>query len=85
MHIAIDIPDDIVNILGAQKGGASRAVLEVVAIEAYPSGAITTAQAHRMLGLDSIWKAEELLPRNTMDSSPQCRPTEMTFLVGKSP
>ena len=39
--IAIDIPDDIGQVLAAQAGGVSRAVLEAVAIEAYRSGAIT--------------------------------------------
>ncbi len=61
MHIAIEIPDEIGNVLAAQAGGASRAVLEAVAIEAYRSGTITTLQVQQMLGLDSRWKTEELL------------------------
>ena len=61
MHIAIDIPDDIGNILAAQAGGVSRAVLEAVAIEAYRSGAITTLQVQQMLGLRSRWETEAFL------------------------
>ena len=61
MHIAIDIPDDIGNILATQAGGISRAVLEAVAIEAYRSGAITTLQVQQMLGLRSRWEAEAFL------------------------
>ena len=61
MHIAIDIPDEIGSVLAAQSGGASRAVLEAVAIEAYRSGTITTSQVQQMLGLDSRWQTEELL------------------------
>jgi hypothetical protein len=61
MHIAIDIPDDIGNILASQAGGVSRAVLEAVAIEAYRSGAITTLQVQQMLGLRSRWETEAFL------------------------
>jgi hypothetical protein len=39
--------------IAAQAAGASRAVLEAVAVEAYRSGAITTAQVQQMLGLRS--------------------------------
>jgi Uncharacterised protein family (UPF0175) len=53
VNIAIDIPDEIGQVLAAQAGGISRAVLEAVAIEAYRSGAITSAQVQQMLGLRS--------------------------------
>jgi len=58
VHIAFDIPNDIGNILVAQAGGVSRAVLEAVAIEAYRSGTITTLQVQQMLGLHSRWVTE---------------------------
>lgn len=61
MHVAIDIPDDVGNILAAQAGGVSRAVLEAVAIEAYRSGVITTLQVQQMLGLHSRWETETFL------------------------
>lgn len=63
MNVAIEIPDDIGRVLSAQAGGVSRAVLEAVAIEAYRSGAITTAQVERMLGLRSRWETESFLRR----------------------
>lgn len=63
MNIAIDIPDDIGQVLAAQTGGVSRAVLEAVAIEAYRSGAITPAQVQHMLGLLSRWETESFLRR----------------------
>ena len=59
--IAIDIPDEIGTALAAQAGGASRAALEAVAIEAHRSGTITTSQVQQILGLNSPWKTEELL------------------------
>lgn len=61
MQIAIDIPDDIGDILADQAGGISRAVLEAVAIEAYRSGTITTLQVQQMLGLQSRWETEAFL------------------------
>lgn len=63
MNIAIDIPDDIGQVLAAQAGGVSRAVLEAVAIEAYRSGAITPVQVQQMLGLHSRWETESFLRR----------------------
>ena len=63
MNIAIDIPDDIGQVLAAQAGGLSRAVLEAVATEAYRSGAITSAQVQQMLGLRSRWETESFLRR----------------------
>lgn len=61
MNVAIDIPDDIGQVLAAQAGGASRAVLEAVAAEAYRSGTITAAQVQRMLGLRSRWETDSFL------------------------
>jgi len=61
VNIAIDIPDDIGQVLAKQAGGVSRAVLEAVAIEAYRSGAITPAQVQQMLGLRSRWETEAFL------------------------
>jgi hypothetical protein len=63
VNVAIDIPDEIGQVLAAQAGGASRAVLEAVALEAYRSGAITTAQVQQMLGLRSRWETEAFLRR----------------------
>ena len=63
MNIAIDIPDDIGQVLAAQAGGVTRAVLEAVAIESYRSGAITPAQVQQMLGLRSRWETESFLHR----------------------
>ena len=63
MNVAIEIPDDIGRVLAAQAGGVSRAVLEAVAIEAYRSNAITSAQVQQMLGMRSRWETESFLRR----------------------
>jgi predicted HTH domain antitoxin len=63
VNVAIDIPDEIGHVLAAQAGGASRAVLEAVAVEAYRTGAITSAQVQQMLGLRSRWETEAFLRR----------------------
>lgn len=63
MNVAIDIPDDIGQVLAAQAGGVTRAVLEAVAIEAYRSGGITPVQVQKMLGLGSRWETETFLRR----------------------
>jgi len=63
MNVAIDIPDDIGQVLGGQAGDVSRAVLEAVAVEAYRSGTITPAQVQQMLALGSRWETESFLRR----------------------
>jgi hypothetical protein len=63
VNVAIDIPDDIGQVLAAQASGVSRAVLEAVAIEAYRSGAITPVRVQQVLGLRSRWDTESFLRR----------------------
>lgn len=63
MNVAIEIPDEIGHVLGAQAGDVSRAVLEAVAVEAYRSGKITPAQVQQMLALRSRWETESFLRR----------------------
>jgi predicted HTH domain antitoxin len=63
VNVAIDIPDDIGQVLAAQAGGISRVVLEAVAIEAYRAGAITPAQVQQMLEMKSRWETESFLRR----------------------
>ena len=63
MNVAIEIPDEIGQALGAHTGDLSRAVLEAVAVEAYRSGTITPAQVQQMLGLGSRWGTESFLRR----------------------
>ncbi len=61
MNVAIDIPDSVAKRLEERFGELSRAVLEAVAVEAYRSGAITSAEVQQMLGQESRWETEEFL------------------------
>ena len=65
MTIEIDLPEDVVRQLEASWGadGLSRKALEALASEAYRSGAITSAEVQRVLGLASRWEAESFLKR----------------------
>jgi hypothetical protein len=63
LNVAIEIPDDIGQLLARQAGDVSRAVLEAVAAEAYRAGTITPAQVQQMLGLRSRWETESFLRR----------------------
>src|SRR3954464_8025303 len=62
-HTEIEIPDDIGRLFVGQAGDLSRAVLEPVAIEAYRSGAITSAQVQQNAWARSRWDTESLLRR----------------------
>jgi predicted HTH domain antitoxin len=61
VNVAIEIPDDIGRLLGAQAADVSRAVLEAVAVEVYRSGTITPSQVQQLLGLRSRWETESFL------------------------
>jgi hypothetical protein len=63
LNVAIEIPDEIGHLLGAQAGDVSRAVLEAVALEAYRSSTITPLQVRQMLGFRSRWETESFLRR----------------------
>lgn len=63
MDVAIRIPDEVGQALAARSVNVTRAVLEAVAIEAYRTGAITSAQVREMLALRSRWETEAFLRR----------------------
>ena len=65
MTIEIELPEDVVRRLEASwgAGGLPRKALEALASEAYRSGAITSAEVQRVLGLASRWEAESFLKR----------------------
>lgn len=77
MDVAIQIPDEVGRALAARSVDLTRAVLEAVAIEAYRTSAISSAQVQEMLGFRSRWETEAFLrraeayPEYTMDDLDQ--------------
>lgn len=61
MQIKIDIPEAIGQQLIAQWGNVSQRAKEALAIEAYRSGSLTSAQVQSLLNLASRWEVEEFL------------------------
>ena len=61
MQITIDIPEAIGQQLIAQWGNLAQRAKEALAIEAYRSGSLTSAQIQSLLNLSSRWEVEEFL------------------------
>ena len=61
MNVSIAVPDDVAQRLVIEWQDVSRRTLEALALEAYRSGVITTAEVQLMLGLSSRWDVDEFL------------------------
>ena len=66
MTIEIDLPEDIAKILQNRWGDISQYALELLAVEAYRSGALSAEQLHRMLSLRTQHDVEAFL-KNRVD------------------
>ncbi len=64
MQIKIDIPEEIGQQLVTQWGNVSQRAKEALAIEAYRSGSLTSAQVQILLNLYSRWEVEEFLRKS---------------------
>lgn len=64
MDITIHLPEEIANQLGSEWGDLPRRTLEALAIEAYRSNLITTAQIQKMLNFSSRWEVDDFLKRS---------------------
>lgn len=64
MTVAVEIPDDLEQQLKAGWSDLPRRVLEAVALEAYRSGVLTSAEVGRLLGLQSRWDTEAFLQQH---------------------
>ena len=60
MQIAVELPEDIADILKAAWRDLPRGVLEAVAVEGYRGGALSRDEVARLLGL-SLWDTEVFL------------------------
>ncbi|MEW6367567.1 MAG: UPF0175 family protein [Acidobacteriota bacterium] len=61
--VAIALPKEVAHQIESRWGNLPQRALESLAIEAYRSGIITTAEVQRMLGMDSGWDVDDFLKR----------------------
>lgn len=63
MEVLLQVPDDIVEKLEARWANLPRWAMQALAVEAYRSGALTSFEVQRMLGLSTRWETDEVLKR----------------------
>ena len=61
MEVTVEIPEDIARQLHAKWDNLPRGVLESLALEAYRSGNLTTAQLRRLLGFQTPMEVDAFL------------------------
>lgn len=61
MRVTIDLPDDVSAALKGRWDDVPRRSLEVIAVEAYRTGALTETQVRRLLQFESRFQVHELL------------------------
>ena len=61
MNVSIAVPDDVAQRLIIEWQDVSQRTLEALALEAYRSGAITSAEVQRMLNFSSRWEVDQFL------------------------
>jgi predicted HTH domain antitoxin len=61
MQVTVEIPEDIARLLNSKWANLPRAVLESLALEAYRSGTISTAQLRRLLGFETPMEVDAFL------------------------
>jgi predicted HTH domain antitoxin len=61
MQVTVEIPEDIARLLNSKWANLPRGVLESLALEAYRSGTLTTAQLRRLLGFETPMEVDIFL------------------------
>jgi len=61
MNVAIELPEDIANLLQQRWGDLSQHTLETLALEGYQTGLLTRAQLRRMLGFETRMEVDAFL------------------------
>jgi hypothetical protein len=61
MQVTVEIPEDIARQLNSKWANLPRGVLESLALEAYRSGTLTTAQLRRLLGFETRMQVDGFL------------------------
>jgi hypothetical protein len=64
MHLAIELPEEIAQQLAQKWDDFPYRVLEAIALEAYRSNTLTTAQIQSLLNLPSRWAVETFLQQH---------------------
>jgi len=61
VHLTIDLPPDISDVLQGRWGDMSRRALEAVAVEAYRTGVLSESQIERLLGFENRFQVHAFL------------------------
>jgi predicted HTH domain antitoxin len=61
MQVTVEIPEDIARLLNSKWANLPRGVLESLALEAYRSGTLTTAQLRRLLDFQTPMEVDAFL------------------------
>ncbi len=61
MKVTMDLSDSVAMALKGRSRDASRRALDMIAVEAYRTGALSEAQVQRLLPLESRFEVHELL------------------------
>ena len=61
MHLTIDLPADISEVLKERWGDLSRHALETLAVDAYRTGVLSESQVKRLLGFENRFQVHALL------------------------
>ena len=61
MNVAIELPEDIANLLQQKWGDLSQHTLETLAVEGYRTGLLSHAQVRRMLGFETRMEVDAFL------------------------
>jgi len=64
MEITLSLPEDIAHGLESKWKDLPRAALESLALEAYRSGALSTAQVRRLLGFETQYELDGFLKQH---------------------
>jgi predicted HTH domain antitoxin len=64
MNISIQLPDDVARQMERRWHDLPRHALEALAVDAYRSGVVTSAQVQALLGLSSRFEVDSLLKKH---------------------
>jgi hypothetical protein len=69
MQVTIDVPEELAQYLGQDPQALSRAALEALVLEGVRSGALSTTQGRRALGMRTRQEMDAFLKKHGIDLS----------------